>query len=284
MTGKIVTMRKADAGETAGIMELARSSQETIRVNEFWIAKIPGGGKSRIREGKTNSGIYFVFSPEEFNLSYKLDGKSYSMKVSAAGLPGGAECSIDHTSAVYVSGISEGSAKEVKIRAPVGFTHENITNNLKHGKPNKLVVPSKMNNEVLLEEGSVAGGTGNYLFIGPENQEFSAGNSSSPQDFHLHKYTMEAFVTFSGMTLVYAGENGQLNETRAKPGDIIIVPSGVAHYSIMSGLEPTYVMKASSNPIKTDKYIVNASEYAISGVEDDTRDALNGILRRGNNT
>ena len=45
------------------------------------------------------------------------------------------------------------------------------------------------------------------------------------------------------MTLIYAGEAGQLKETKAMPGDITIVPAGVAHYSIMYGDAPTYVMK-----------------------------------------
>ncbi len=280
MAGKIVTIRQGEASNNAGIREVARLSKETIRINEFWINKISGSGKNRIREGKRGSGLYFIFGSEEFSLSYKTDGKSYSMNVSAAVLPGGSECLIEHLNTVYISGISEGASKDTKMRLPVGFTYWGITNNLMPGKPNKLVVPENMSNEMLLEEGSVAGGKGNYIFLGPENQEFSAGNSTSPQDFHMHKHAVEAFVTFGGMKMIYAAEDGQLKETKAIPGDIIIVPAGVAHYSIMYGNEPTYVMKASPKPIKTDKYIIDASTYAISGIGDNVCDALKGILRK----
>ena len=280
MTGKIVTLGKGETKADESIKGLARTSTDTIKVNEFWISKVSGSGKDMVREGKRGSGLYFIFGSEEFSLSYKMDGKSYSMKVSAAVLPGGSECLIEHQNTVYISGISEGSSKDTKMRVPVGFTYESITNNLRHGKPNKLVVPDNMNNEMLLEEGSVAGGKGNYIFLGPENQEFSAGNSKSPQDFHMHKYAVEAFVTFGGMTLIYAGEAGQLKETKAMPGDITIVPAGVAHYSIMYGDAPTYVMKASPKPIKTDKHLVNASEYAISGLNDNIGDVIKDIMRK----
>ena len=69
MTGKIVTLGKGETKADESIKGLARTSTDTIRVNEFWISKVSGSGKDMVREGKRGSGLYFIFGSEEFSLS-----------------------------------------------------------------------------------------------------------------------------------------------------------------------------------------------------------------------
>lgn len=217
------------------------NSQETKRIS--------GTGQDK--------GMRFVFSQTPFSISYSNGRKKDAVmkEINAVAIPGHAAYSIECSGVVYVGSISQEVAAECDISAPVGFTSSNIDRQLpKHGH-NKLVVPKNINGEI-----NATGGERldmqepKYLILGPINQEFSVGNSISPQDFHIHKILVESYTTFSGMTLHYA-INGAMDTLKMEKGDTVIIPSGIFHYAQMHGKEPTFVMKAGEESI-FDKFAI----------------------------
>ena len=163
--------------------------------------------------------------------------------------------SIECKGIVYVGRIARRAAEDCTLCAPVGFTAYNIGYQLPKYGYNKLVVPMNINGEI-----NATGGERldlqepKYLILGPKNQEFSVGNSMSPQDFHIHRSLVESYTTFSGMTLHYA-INGAVESLRMEKGDTVVIPSGIFHYAQMHGKEPTFVIKASSESID-DKFAI----------------------------
>ena len=210
-----------------------------------------------INGNKSEKGMHFIFSDSPFNISYSNERtkKARMEGINAVAIPGQTFYSIEFKGTVYVGRISKEAAKDCAISAPVGFTAYNIGYQLpKHGY-NKLVVPRNINGEI-----NAVGGERldrqepKYLILGPDNQEFSVGNSMSPQDFHIHSVLVESYTTFSGMTLHYA-VNGEMDSIKMGRGDTVVIPRGVFHYAEMHGTEPTFVMKASAESI-TDKFTI----------------------------
>ena len=205
----------------------------------------------------SDKGMQFVFSETPFSISYSNGNveRAKMEKINAVAIPGHTAYSIVCNGIVYAGRIAQEVAEECGISAPVGFTSHNIDHQLpKHGY-NKLVVPMNINGEI-----NAAGGERldlqepKYLILGPKNQEFSVGNSMSPQDFHIHRALVESYTTFSGMTLHYA-LNGAMESLKMEKGDTVVIPSGIFHYAEMHGKEPTFVMKASAESI-ADKFAI----------------------------
>ena len=213
---------------------------------------------------RSEKGMHFIFSESPFSINYSNERtKKASMdEINAVAIPGQTSYSIKFKGTVYVGRIAQESAQDTAISAPVGFTTYNINYQLpKHGY-NKLVVPRNINGEINASGGErLDRQEPKYLILGPDNQEFSVGNSISPQDFHVHCVLVESYTTFSGMTLHYA-INGVMDSIKMGRGDTVVIPSGIFHYAEMHGTEPTFVMKASAESIADKFTILNGKGIA----------------------
>lgn len=212
----------------------------------------------------SDKGMHFIFSQNPLSISYAPDTKSKRVQmagINAVAIPGHVAYQLDYTGTIYVGKIAQDAALESDLYAPVGFTMSNIIRQLQKFGSNKLVVPRNINGEINATGGErVDEQERKYLVLGPDNQEFSVGNSMSPQDFHVHATLVESYTTFSGMNVYYA-MNGAIESINAAKGDTVIIPSGVPHYAQMLGTEPTFVMMASSKPI-FDKFVIRKSFLA----------------------
>lgn len=210
-------------------------------------------------KGKLNApALIFVFSGREMDVSYDIGGKEVPINnIGAAVIPGETAYEIRHSGLLFIATVpsKEGSPW---LQKPVGFTHRNIMRNLRQGC-NKIVAPRNMYDDAHPRGGEVIDLEDHkYLIIGAPNQEFSAGNSRSPQDFHAHTTSEEIFVTFSGMRMKYITD-GEENAVTAKPGSMLIVPTMVPHMSQMFSEKPTFVIKGGSKPIVDDKILIPPS-------------------------
>ncbi len=217
-----------------------------------------------VNVNRSEKGMHFIFSESPFSISYSNEKttKARMEGINAVAIPGQTSYSVDFKGTVYFGRIAQESAQACSLSAPVSFTAYNINHQLpKHGY-NKLVVPRNINGEINASGGErLDKQEPKYLILGPDNQEFSVGNSMSPQDFHIHSILVESYTTFSGMTLHYA-INGGMDSIKMGKGDTVVIPSGVFHYAEMHGTEPTFVMKASSESIADKFTILNGKGIA----------------------
>ncbi|MDE1860393.1 MAG: hypothetical protein KGH72_01615 [Candidatus Micrarchaeota archaeon] len=208
-------------------------------------------------EEATGEGFTFAFSAGSFNMGFGSNGNSGEIgNVHAAALPGGTRFRIEHSELLYIGSVSTGAQRGGELRSPIGFTMPYIMKHLENGKANKMVVPEQMNGDVKAAGGErVHRQSRKHVVVGPENQEFSAGNARSPQQFHVHMSLVEAYIPMGGMDLYYVSQ-GRVERVRMEPGDIAVLPSGVPHFVEMFGDKPTFVLMASARPIKGDKFLL----------------------------
>ena len=208
--------------------------------------------------GMTNGtgNLLFAFSNAEFDISYKDEaGSSTTAKVHAAVIPGQTKYRIHANGTLHlfsaVYGLTSG-----KIGRTIGYTKEYIQNHLEPGKANKLVVPRHIYGEELAYGGERMDSVQTkYVALGTANQEFSAGNSNSPQNTHVHLNLVETYTTFSGMTMWYM-TRGRVERIEVDSGETVVVPKGVAHKARMHGIEPTFVTMAGNKDIFGDKFVM----------------------------
>lgn len=208
-----------------------------------------------------HDGPLFVFSEGTLSITYDKRGRRGTIEnASAAVIPTGTSYEIKHSRPLYAALVS--TDEHDGITHPVAFTRANIDRHLQEkvdggkGVAYKFVVPKHMNGETRARGGEfVEEHHARHLIVGPSNQEFSAGNRLSPQDFHVHKRTTEIFVSFGGMQLYYIAE-GAFHQQRVGPGSVVIVPEGVAHYTGLRTDKPTFVIKGSKFPIVKDNFVL----------------------------
>lgn len=247
---------------------------EVFHEGDNFSMRIFNGSSSGLVSGSAAQEFAFAFSPGPFTLEYgsRLGNAEGTMpEVHAVVIPSGTEYRIAHGDVLYLGTIFTHSEENSSLPGPVGYTMHNIAEHLSFGRPKKMMVPESRNDEILVKEAGVRihDQEGKHILIGPRNQEFSAGNSKSPQDFHVHKRLEETYTTFSGMTLHYMAQ-GRYETIELDRGDTAVVHNGIPHYAVMSGEEPTFVMMASQHPIAKDKYII-PKRARLNGAFDDYR-------------
>ncbi len=143
---------------------------------------------------------------------------------------------------------------------PVSFSHTDIQRHLDGPTPVKLMVPANPHGYTIAKPGSRLLSNGSRdLIIGPENQEFSAGNALSRQDFHAHTCLTEAYIALDKLTIFYVS-GGKTGVIEASNGDAVIVPPGIPHYVVMDSKTPTFVVMGSNLPILGDKRVISPHE------------------------
>lgn len=157
---------------------------------------------------------------------------------------------------------------------PIGFNLKAVEEYISKYGTSKIMVPNRPYGERIdIVSGGLfgVGADGKKeIVLGPHTYDFSAGNHLSPQSMHVHDRLHEIFVTFSGMRLFYP-YNGKVDFLVAERGEVVIVPPGLAHLTIMDGKEPTFVFKASLNgSVATDKRVLLSDKH-VKG--------LSGLLR-----
>ena len=146
---------------------------------------------------------------------------------------------------------------------PVGFNLDAVKGYIREYGTSKIMVPNRPNGERIVSGGLFGVGADGKkeIVLGPHTYDFSAGNYLSPQSMHAHDRSFEIFATLSGIRLFYP-YNGRINFLEAMKGEIVIVPPGLAHLTIMDGKEPTFVFKASLNgSVATDKRVLLSDEH-----------------------
>ncbi|MDE1859323.1 MAG: hypothetical protein KGH67_02240, partial [Candidatus Micrarchaeota archaeon] len=213
------------------------------------------------RTMKMDGGLLFAFSNEPFDLTYGSDNgeKGEMQGITAAIIPAGITYKITHNGSLHIASSNLGMQSESPISKPVGYTMSYIKTHLNSAKANKLAIPLLMNGEVVTTGAERVDGNEKHVVIGPKNQELSAANSMSPQDYHVHMRLTETYTTFSGMTLEYTiGKTKQRIEVGV--GETIIVPAVVVHKVELHGIEPTFVTMSSRTGIREDKFIIPEME------------------------
>ncbi len=226
--------------------------------------------------GMTNgrSSLLFAFSNAEFDISYKDEaGGSTTAKVHAAVIPGKTEYRIHANGNLHLFSAVYGLASG-KIGRTIGYTKDYIQRHLEPGKSNKLVVPRHVYGEELAFGGErIDSGQTKYVVLGAANQEFSAGNSGSPQNTHVHLNLVETYTTFSGMTMWYMA-GGKVERMEVDSGETVVVPNRVAHKVKMHGIEPTFVTMAGKGEIFDDKFVMPVDFEEIANAEPNKRVGL----------
>ncbi|MDE1851124.1 MAG: hypothetical protein KGH69_00340 [Candidatus Micrarchaeota archaeon] len=215
-----------------------------------------------------HDGLMYALSEEGMRVSYGRNGSSSAMEdAGAVVIPKGVEYEIDHSAPLYTAKVSARGWDG--IRKPVGYSPANIGKHLQDGKAYKFVVPMHVNGEVLANGGEfVEKHHDKHIVLGPSNQEFSAGNSLSPQNFHVHMKTIEIFVTFSGLDVYYFA-GGNLEKMSVPQGSVLIIPEGIPHFTVMKDERPNFVIKGSSEPIINDNFSLSHDAMERAGFSDE---------------
>lgn len=217
--------------------------------------------------GRQYGGMLFAFSDEPFTVHFGSGrGKQGAMHhLTAVAIPEDTLYNIEHRGTLYTVTVALDVAKDSGVHSPVGFTMHNIKSHLPHHhdghvRPNKLVIPSLMYGEVMARGGErVDQHSRKHVVVGPENQEFSVANNTSPQDLHVHRTLVESYTPFGAMRLYYVVE-GQIEHIEVRSGQTVITPTGVAHRAFLLDDKPTFVTMSNHGPIKDDKFLVPAEE------------------------
>jgi mannose-6-phosphate isomerase-like protein (cupin superfamily) len=214
-------------------------------------------------EGITDqtSGLVFAFSRYPFTVTYRTEsGEERIMEeVNAVTLPKGIEYSIRNCSELNLNSTSNraGGVTGETISLPVGYTIGHINRHLAEGRMVvKMAVPAHMFGEAVAHGGEVVEENNEkHIIIGPQNQEFSAAGSKSPQDFHVHMGLVETYTSYGGMLLYYV-YRGKLEAMEVRPGETLVVPPNVIHIAEIYDTEPTFVTMSGMRSIREDKFVI----------------------------
>ncbi|MDE1823787.1 MAG: hypothetical protein KGH74_00625 [Candidatus Micrarchaeota archaeon] len=242
------------------------------RMLMFSIHRIENGTHSGVQE---HDGLMFALSHEKMGISYRSRRKESRVdNVSAVVIPKGVEYELSHKAPLYTARVSARGWD--RVTEPVGYSPANIDRHLQSGNAYKFVVPKHVNGEVLAKGGEFVGEHHEkHIVLGPSNQEFSVGNSLSPQDFHVHMKTTEIFVTFSGIEVYYFARGG-LETMYVAAGSVLIVPKGVPHFTVMRNEKPSFVVKGSDASIIDDNFRLPDDAVERTGL---SQSALSYLLR-----
>jgi len=83
--------------------------------------------------------------------------------------------------------------------------------------------------------------------------QFSIAHTSSKQDYHTHKSTLEIYISDFKMEI----ETKESGKIICKKG-IIIVPPGIGHRVKLHGMTYVFQVMQGKVPISTDKFIIKA--------------------------
>jgi hypoxanthine phosphoribosyltransferase/quercetin dioxygenase-like cupin family protein len=131
-------------------------------------------------------------------------------------------------------------------------------------RPLKLIAPDLYDNESKWEKDAWSFSVENSKVIDKKvllNQrdsfQFSIANSKSKQDFHVHKSTLEIYVSDFDIELFL--NKGETPDIKAK--GVLIIPPNVRHRVKLEGLTYVFQINQKKAKISQDKIIVSDVEY-----------------------